>query len=277
MDSKMDLINNEREYYFRNKDNYNDIMNLLTEKYQTNKIKFVEVIKTVISPHSFQLVEYQDDIDYSTRNGNNKLNGELKKEIEIRQNYLNLKQKSSSKTEKMIRIFSPFFSSRFNIFENKSSLEEFIRYDGIYYLSLFFEYYYQILCKIKCIMEKEEEKNEIKNIKIILFEIQKNMIRLLKFFKDKLINKNYVKVFQYQINKFCYQMTVALKKYIEINCINDEIFNMIEELIEKILSFSKEDKSNDENLTSAILQLKSKFLGLLHDIFIHFYKDPKIK
>ena len=152
-DSKIDLINNEREFYFRNKDNYDNTMNLLTGIYNTNKIQFVEVIKTVISPHSFQLVKYQDDIDYSTKNRNYKFKEESKKEIEIRQNYLNFKQKSSSKTEKKIRIFSPFFSSRFNIFENKSSLEEFIKYDGIYYLSLFFEYYYQILCKIKCIIE----------------------------------------------------------------------------------------------------------------------------
>ena len=57
----------------------------------------------------------------------------------------------------MIKIFSCFFNSRFNIFENKYSLEEFIKYDGLCYLCLLLEYFYQILCKI------EQEKNDNNN------------------------------------------------------------------------------------------------------------------
>ena len=114
---------------------YNDIINKLNEIYISNKIKFAEVIKTVISPYSFKLVEYKDEIDYLNMiNNYNYYEGLKKINLEVRQNYLNIKQKSNdSKNEKLVKIFSSLFNSRFNIFENKYSLEEFIKYDGFYY------------------------------------------------------------------------------------------------------------------------------------------------
>ena len=264
----VDYINDERKYHFVNKSKYFDIINRLTEIYEAAKVKFVEVIRMMISPYSFKLLEYKDEIDYLGYKENYKIFECVKKKnLEARQNYLNLKQKTNaSKSDIMVKLTSSFFNSRYNIFENKYSLEEFIKYDGIYYLSLLLEYTYQILCKI----EKEENK------KLIQIKIKNTIFEILKFFCNNLINKYYFEHFYSTINEFFYQMTVTLKKYITTNIINkeilDNIFDMINQFIEKILNITIKEKNPDVNLENKIRELKSKFLGFLHDIFI-FYKN----
>ena len=263
-DSKTDLINCEQKFAFKNLFENNNVLDRLKEIYESAKIKFVESIKIIISPYSLKLVEYDDEIDYLKKFNNFKKIE--RSNIEVRQNYLNLKQKSSSsKGEKLFKIFSPCFNSEFNIFENKYSLEEFMKYDGIYYLCLLLEYFYQILCKI--------EKDNKNNYKDILVKVEENMIEIIKFFSYNIINVNCFRNFHSDINKFFYQVTVTLKKYISINYINDEILNLIHQLIDKITDIIKEADNEDESLKNVIFELKSKFLGLLHDIFISFYVD----
>ena len=274
-DSDSKLIDNDSNFHFRSSTFSNNIMKRLNEIYEASKIKFVEIIKMVISPYSFKLVEYKDEIDYLNRFNNYKYYEELKKsKLEVRQNYLNLKQKTnSSKGEKKIKIFSSVFNSRFNIFENKYSLEEFIKYDGLYYLGLLFEYFYQILSKIEKEKEKEKEKE---NKKDILIKIGENIIGIIKFFNENLVNSHYLKIFHHHINIFFYQMTVVLKKYISNN-INDEILKLIYELIEKItdLTINDGNGNEDEFLKKIIFDIKSKCLGLLHDIFFLLHHDNK--
>jgi hypothetical protein len=158
----INLINNEEKFQFRNNENNMNILNSLDKIYKDLKMNFLEVIKTIISPYSFKLVKYYDEIDYLKIYNDYKIYDEELKDknyIETRQNYLNLEQKaSSSKNGKMIKIFSRYFNSRFNIFANKYSLEEFVKYDGIIYLCLLLEYDYQILYNIQ---EKSKIEKEI--------------------------------------------------------------------------------------------------------------------
>ena len=52
------------------------------------------------------------------------------------------------------------FHQKFHLVRNSPTLFEFIKFDGINYLSLLFEYYYQILLKIQK-YSSEKEKKEI--------------------------------------------------------------------------------------------------------------------
>ena len=266
IEESINLINNEEKFYFRNKDMYKVIFNSLIKIYNNAKLKFAEVIKAVIGPYGFSLVDYMDEIDYLKIYNKNTTDDVTKKGFEVRQNYLNLEQKTSiSKTEKAIKILNKNFNSRFNIFNNKYSLEEFVKYDGIIYLGLFLEYDYQIICNI----EKEKEK------KGILEKIENNMIEIAKFFSDYIINEHFVENFSSQIDKFFYQFVVLLKKYIKINNINNKIFKLIEELITKITNLTIDKNSDDDNLKNKIFGLKSRVLGLLHDILILFYQNSQ--
>ena len=264
------LINDEEKNQFRNNDNNLNILNRLFEIYKTSKINFVELIKTVISPYSFKLVEYHDEIDYLKIYNDYKIYEESKDKnfIEVRQNYLNLEQKSSpSKDEKRVKIFSKIFNSRFNAFENKYSLEEFVKYDGILYLCLLMEYDYQILCNI--------EKSKIYN-RDILTKIENNIIEIIKFSMNNIINQDYLNNFNNDFEKFFYQMTIAIKKYISINNINDEIFSLISQLIDKITDFINVNADESEkSFKNKILRLESKLLGLLHDILNLFCQDSE--
>ena len=265
----INFINNEEKYLFRNSDNNKNILNRLKEIYIYSKIKFLDVIKTVISPKSFKLVEYHDEIDYLKIYNDYKIYEESKYNdfIEVKQNYLNLEQ-IKEKYDKMIKINSKFFNSRFNVFENKYSLEEFIKYDGIFYLCLLLEYNYQTLCNI----EKKHQCN-----KYILEKIENNIIEIIEFFNDYIINKHYLNNFYNDIEKFFYQMTTTIKQYININNINDKIFNMISQLIDKITDIIKGNIDvSEEDLENKIFKLKSKLFGLLHDILSLFYQDSKL-
>ena len=143
------------------------------------------------------MIEYQDEIDYLKKlNYYNYYEKKEKINSEFRQNYLNLRQKSASKGDKMIKNIKFVFNSGFNIFENKYSLEEFIEYDGIYYLCLLLEYFYQLLCKIQ--KEKINDKN-------ILIKIEKNIL------ENNKISNNY------------------------INNVNDGALNVIYQIIEKVI------------------------------------------
>ena len=268
----INLINNEEKFQFINNENNMNILNRLDKIYKDLKMNFLDVIKTVISPYSFKLVKYHDEIDYLKIYNDYKIYEEESNDtsyIEARQNYLNLEQKaSSSKNWKMVKIFSRYFNSRFNIFANKNSLEEFIKYDGIIYLCLLLEYDYQILCNI-------QKNNTIG--KKIFEKIEHNIIEVIKFFMDYIINKDNIRNFNKEFEKFFYQMTTTIKMYININKINDNIIGLISQLIDKITDLIKVDNADiDEDLKNKIKSLKSKLLGLLHDILILFFPIPEL-
>ena len=264
------LINNEKKYDFKNQKKNKVIHDKIIELNENmNDLKFVESIKAIISPHSFRLVEYKDEIDYLNLYNNYDLYENSKKEnILLSQNYLDLRQtKSSSLKEKMITIFTSFFNNRFHVFENRKTLEEFIKYDGIHYLCLLLEYYYQIICHI-------EENNIIKDQKVDIYKnIEINIIELIMFFKDNIINEQYCEFFIKEINHFFYQMTITLKKFMTYNFMNIVIFDIIKDLIEQFINFVNNNINKSNNYRNEFIKIRNNLLDLLYKITIFFYDD----
>ena len=101
-------------------------------------------IKLIISPEYFKLLNYYDDIDYL--NMPNNILDKNSNEYFIKKKYVDIKLKSEANdNEKNIIINTLFFDNNFHTFKNKLTLNEFIKYDGINFLALLMEYYYQIL------------------------------------------------------------------------------------------------------------------------------------
>ena len=269
-DNKSCLFNNE------NKCNNNHIQNRLKEITE-NSFDFIESLKILISSESFKLIEYKDEIDYLNIYNNYDLYEQFKKtNIRARQNYLNLKQKKNNLKNKMIIIFTSYFNCRFHIFENKSTLDEFMKYDGIHFLCLLFEYYYQIISMIENsndINEHKENNSPITNINSVNLEdiyrkIENNIFDLINIFIGKILNKKYCKYFIIEINQFFYQMVITIKKYMKNNSIRNELFDTIQILLKKFINFIKEEEKNAE-LTDYIDQLKNirdNLLDLLYNL-----------
>ena len=195
---------------------------------------------------------------------NKEFEEENQKYIEVRQNYLNIENKYT-KNEKKIRIYCSKFNSAFNIFQNKYSLEEFVKYDGILYLCLLLEYNYQIICQLENIKEYNKD---------IITKIEKNIIEIIQFFNEYILNIKYIINLYEQMNNFFYQIVTTLKKYITMNNIKDDIFELIYQLINKIINLTKDDE--DLDIANKIFEIKSKLCGLLHDILIISYKKSEL-
>ena len=131
----------------------------------------------------------------------------------------------------MIKIYTNIFDKNFHIFKNESTRTEFIKYDGINYLSLLFEYYYQILSHL-CVIKNDNNKKDIEDI---CHKIEKKILKILYFFNDnikinEIINTNYE-----VINKFYYQMTITLLKYMELNSLDKEIILCLLNLLDGLV------------------------------------------
>lgn len=115
---------------------------------------YLQKIKLYVSPNNYQLIEISNN--YSKQDKN-----EYKF---VKQNFLNIQPNKlffkgqSSKINKN-------FNQKFHIFKNPLTLFEFLKFDGINYFSLHFEYYYQMLTILK---QKQNPNNELteKNEKI---------------------------------------------------------------------------------------------------------------
>ncbi len=65
IDYKLCLINNEKKYDFKNQKKNKVIHDKIIELNENlNDLRFVESIRAILSPRSFRLVEYKDEIDY---------------------------------------------------------------------------------------------------------------------------------------------------------------------------------------------------------------------
>ena len=275
------LISHEIKNYNKNEFLYNQTHDRIIElNEKASDLKFVESIKTIISPNSFRLVEYKDEVDYLNIENNYELYECYRKEnISIRQNFLDFKQKTiSSKTDKMIKIFTSFFNNKFHIFENKNSLEEFIKYDGIYYLCLLLEYYYQIIYKINTINKDNTNKNvNNKYINDMYIQIENNIYEILEFFMNKIIiNKNYCKNFIKEINHFLYQISILLKKYMTIHNINKKFLDLISSMIKTFINYIQDEKEEDSYpYINEFIKIRNKLLDLLHNLCLFFYDDTE--
>ena len=110
----------------------------------------------IISPKIFSSIEYQDDIDYMNHKNNYDYYQQKKSIIfKLKKNYLDtILKPDTSEDKKIIKLFSSLFDKNFHIFENKSSVIEFMKCEGINYLSLLLEYYYQI---INCLLDPKNK------------------------------------------------------------------------------------------------------------------------
>jgi hypothetical protein len=144
----------------------------------------------------------------------------------IQLKYLNFKMKNDPRNSKKLTINTSIFNRNFHIFEIKYSLIEFVKYDGIHFLSLLFEYYYQIICYLTEMKKTLEEKH----LKSFLKEINEKIIKIINFFNMNIIQTNFYENNYIEIEQFCYQMTTVILKYAEIEEIELEAIKCITDL-----------------------------------------------
>ena len=211
---------------------YNSIFNQTKNIYERLKMKTElksnHTINTIISPKYFKLVDYQDDIDYM--NSINNYEYFLKKRnvpLSIKLKYFNYKMKPDPNNKKCLTINSSLFNKQFHLFERKFSLIEFVKYEGIHYLSLLFEYYYQIMCYIL------ETKSTIESnfFKELNKEITEKILKIISFFNINIIQTNLIEYNLVSVEKFFYQMTTAILKLAEMGDLDFEIYKLIVAII----------------------------------------------
>ena len=242
----------------------NNKQNLLTKE----KLKNIEIlknlsidnIKLIISPEYFKLLNYYDEIDYLNKN-NYIMDNKITNEYFVKKKYIDLKIKQESNdNEKGIIINTSFFNKNFHIFKNELTLNEFIKFDGVNFLSLLMEYYYQILNNL---YDKKLMK-EIKEIKDTCKKVEKNIFENLKFFNENVLQKNNLNINFDDINKYFYQLSITLIKYIEIEDIHFDIINYLLKIIETLKSEEKE----------IINEIKIKFIEFIFNP--NFFRKDEI-
>ena len=199
--------------------NYEDLINEI-HCYEKNEKKIFESIKLVINPNSFKLFNYKELIDFVKSNDNFQYKN-LK--TSIKKKYLEFRVKpESSESDKTININTSFFDKNYHIFENKSTLVEFVKFNGIHFLSLLMEYYYQIICHIN------ENKNGFKENEIndICQKINQKIFKILEFF-DKNIFGKILNIHYNILNKFFYMLASTLLKLMEISDLNFEVIKCL--------------------------------------------------
>ena len=229
-------------------------------EYNENDFKLLNNIKEIISSKYFRIIEYHDEIDYMDNNFN--YYKEKKNKIfELKKKYIDIKEKSDYlEDDKKIKINTSLFNKNFHIFENEFTLIEFMRYDGIYYLCLLFEYYYQTLNHLIEI----KDNNNINQIKEICKEININILNILYFFDNYIIQKKlYIKNWK-EIYQFFYQMTITLGKFIEIDILNIETIQYLSNMITKLDEIINENIKKKEIPKKALLIRKNLIDFLLN-------------
>ena len=178
--------------------------------------------------------------------------------------------------KKKIEIFTSFFNNRFHIFENTITIEEFIKYDGLHYLCLILEYYYQILCKLNESNNNQNKESNI-DIKAIYERIGNNIYDLFEFFVDRIIvYQNLCENFIKEINHFLYQIVITIKKYMVFNFLNKKYFNLILSLLNILINYIRDESMNESyKYVNEIKKLRNKILDLLQNTLLIF-KDENI-
>jgi hypothetical protein len=169
--------------------------------------------------------------------------------------------KSDSSNSKKLTINSSVFTKNFTIFERKFSLIEFVKYDGVHYLSLLFEYYYQIICyltEIKKTLEENTYRTFLKNI-------NEKMIKLINFFCTNIIQTNLCECNFVEIEQFFYQMTTAILKFVEVEDIEFETIKCIIDFINVL------DNSFDINKKEVFYSI-----SLIKQKLVEFLLNPRL-
>ena len=241
-----------------------------TKHGEKKKFKIIDNIETYVNPTNFRLVNYLDYIDYMNYDNQydkkEKLYTQVKKE---KQFFNNLRTKDGINDSKITEIGSSLFNCNFNIFENNSGLIKFVEEDGIFYMLLIFEYYYQILFKIS-----KDVFTSAKNNNIILSNEQNEILKIIEkgienyveFFFKKIIETNF-KIKTYKIILFFYQMNITIKQFILIKNINNNIYQLLIKFLVRYQTFSN-------NFFNTNLEDEKRFYKNQRDFFVDFLLNP---
>ena len=254
----LSILGESYDYIFAGDNNNNLKLYELREKIKNcyeNENKMSDTIKSIISSNAFQLIEYRDEMEYNNKIKNDNYNEESNT-IHIKKKYIDLKVKSDIlEDNKQIKIYNSYFDKNFHIFKNELTLKQFINCGGIDYLSLLMEYYYQILTHIYTI-KNENNENEIK---LICKRINQKLTNIMTFFYQNII-KNNIDLNNDQINKYFYQTTITLTKFMDLDILNKDIIYCLFDISNYL--FSLEENSN--NIESIKIDL------------FHFILNPKL-
>ena len=217
------------------------------------QFKIIDNIEIYIDSSNFRLINYLDSIDYMNYDNKyhqkEKLLNKTKKE---NQYFNNLKSKElTCNNNKIILISSSLFNCHFNALDNTSGIIKFIEEDGIFYMLLILEYYYQVLFRIcKDVFQTDnnniilsEEQNEI------LKAIEKGIEKYIEFFLIRIIEVNF-DIRPYKIILFYYQINVVIKQYILLKNITNDIYQMLLDYLNTYQDLLKEyiDTNYKENI-----------------------------
>ena len=214
----------QKDTYYILEDNktFNEINGNLNQLTNKAELKSNFTINTFISSKYFNLVEYKDDIDYLDSNNNPQL---LEKPLSLKYKYINYFKSDSYK--KNININSSLFNRYFHILERRFSLLEFVKYEGINYLSFIFEFYYQIICHLIEIEEKEDKNN----LNYVFEELNEKIITVLNFINKNIIKTNVYEKYIKETKQLFYQMISLIFKLVEIRDLNLIVFKSICEIL----------------------------------------------
>ena len=245
--------------------NYIKIKEKISSSKENNN-KLFDSIKGAIIPDFFKIIEYKDNIDYLNFVDNydyflNKKNISM----DIKKKYFVFKDKYEVLENEKIKITTSVFDKYFHIFYNKSSLMEFIKYDGIHFLCLILEYYYQILNRI-ILIKDEHQNNTISNV---IQKINEKILYILNFFYQKIIQEKIYIYFINEINRFIYQLALILIKIIEIDELNFDIIKYLVILLNFFIDYDNNYYSNNTNNDKILI---NKIRNNLFD----FLLNPKL-
>ena len=255
-------INKDAYYNAEYNSTFKESKNILEKFINNEKFKSNFSINTIIRSKYFKLVEYKDDIDYINFNNNNDEYFEkLEKPFSVKYKYINTNTKIKSEilNKKSFDLNTSLFNRYFHIFERKFSLLEFIKYDGIHYLSLICEFYYQIICRLI-----EIQNNSDSNILISISKIiNEKIIKVLNFFNTNIIQTNLYQNKIKETKHFFYQMVLLIFKFIEIDDLHLDIFKSIYDILATFDQDLNLKKNKDKNVIDFLLFIRRKLFELL--------------
>ena len=232
---------------------------ILLDLVKIPELKSNHTINTIISQKYFKLVEYHDDIDYIDSSNYRHYQAKLEKSYSVKFKYIiNSKVKSDSLLKKCFNLKSSLFNRYFHTFEMNYSLLEFIKYEGIHYLSLIFEYYYQILSNLS------ENKNnfDLSNLSSIYKEINSKIIIVINFFNSNIIKTRLYKNNVFETGQFFYQMLLVLFKFLEVEELDVNTFKCINDILSS-LCVDLKAKLNNQKVFRFLLLISQKLFEFL--------------
>ena len=254
-------LQKDNNYNLEYNSNFNNKSKEILKRLSNNaEFKTNNIINTIISPKYFKLVEYHDDIDYIDSINEKDYMQKLSKPFTLKYKYITNKTKSDSNYKRIFTINSSLFNRYFHFFERKFSLIEFVKYEGIHFLSLIFEYYYQILCHLR----ERKDIFDTDNLTSVYKMINNKIIKVLIFFKSNIIKTNLYENNINETEQFFHQMVLLIFKFIEVQYLDVNTFKSIFEILNAFDEELKSDKKSQSTIEYLLLIRKNLFEFLIN-------------